>query len=69
MIKTLERAIAELPQLPATDQQQIGRQPLTHVERLRELRSDLDQGIASLDAGAGQPLDIEGFIRRKNSSG
>jgi hypothetical protein len=66
MVKTLEQAIAEVTTLPAADQEQIGRKLLTHVEKLRELRRDIDRGISSLDAGEGKPLDIEEFLRQAN---
>ncbi len=66
MTKTLERAIEELISLPEADQEQIGRQLLSHVEKLRQLRAEIDKGIRSLDAGEGKPLDIEDFLRRKN---
>jgi len=66
MVKTLERAIAEIASLPDADQEQIGQQLLSHVEKLRRLRSDIDKGISSLDAGEGQPLDIEDFIRQQH---
>ncbi len=58
MVKTLEQAIAEVATLPAADQE--------HVEKLRELRADIDKGLRSLDAGEGTPLDIEEFIRQAN---
>ena len=63
MTKTLERAIEELISLPEGDQEQIGRQLLSHVEKLRQLRAEIDKGIRSLDAGEGKPLDIEDFLR------
>ena len=66
MTKTLERAIEELISLPEADQEQIGRQLLSHVEKLRQLRAEIDKGIRSLDAVEGKPLDIEDFLRRKN---
>jgi hypothetical protein len=66
MVKTLEQAIAEISNLPAADQEQIGRKLLSHVEMLRLLRSDIDKGIRSLDAGQGRELDIESFISEKN---
>jgi hypothetical protein len=40
MTKTLERAIEELISLPEADQEQIGRQLLSHVEKLRQLRAE-----------------------------
>jgi hypothetical protein len=39
---------------------------LSHVEKLRWLRAEIDKGIRSLDAGEGVPLDIEDFLRRLN---
>jgi hypothetical protein len=66
MVKTLEQAIAEVANLPAADQEQIGRQLLSHVEKLRALRSEVDKGIRSLDAGQGHELNIDDLIRQKN---
>jgi hypothetical protein len=67
MIKALEQAIAELARLPESDQEQIGQQLLTHVERLRALRAEIDRGILSLNEGHGTTLDMEELIRGKNS--
>lgn len=67
MVKTLQQAIAELSNLPDADQEEIGRKLLTHVERLRQLRAEIDKGIRSLDAGEGKELDIQEFIERKNA--
>ena len=66
MVKTLEQAIAEVTSLPDSDQEQIGRKLLSHLEKLRQLRSDIDAGIQSLDQGKGKSLDIEEFLRRAN---
>ena len=66
MVKALEQAIAEVTSLPPADQEQIGCKLLTHVEKLRELRRDIDQGIRSLDAGEGKPLNLEEFLRQAN---
>lgn len=66
MVKSLEQAIAELERLPAEDQEQIGRSLLSHVEKLRALRAEVDKGIASLDAGQGKESSIADFLRRKN---
>jgi hypothetical protein len=66
MVKTLELAIEEVANLPDADQEQIGRRLLSHVEKLRQLRVEIDKGIRSLDAGEGKPLDIEDFLRREN---
>lgn len=66
MVKTFQQAVAEVAALPDADQEQIGRQLLSHVERLRSLRDELDRGIRSLDAGKGTALDIDEFIRDKS---
>ena len=66
MVKVLEQAIAEISNLPASDQEQIGRRLLSHVENLRRLRAEIDKGLRSLDAGQGQELNIETFIADKN---
>jgi hypothetical protein len=66
MVKSLELAIAEVANLPDADQEQIGQRLLSHVEKLRQLRVEVDKGIRSLDAGKGNPLDLEDFLRRKN---
>ncbi len=65
MVRALEQAIAEIAALPDSDQEEIGRQLLSHVEKLRQLREALDEGIRSLDAGKGRALDIDELIRRK----
>ena len=67
MVKTLEQAIAQLSRLPDADQEQIGRKLLSHVEKLNTLRAEIDKGIRALHAGKGSALDIEDFLRRKNS--
>ena len=68
MVKTLQKAIAEIAGLPDADQEEIGRKLLSHVEKLRTLRADIDAGIGSLDAGKGSPLDIEQFIGKMKRS-
>lgn len=67
MVKTLEQAIAQISRLPDADQEQIGRKLLTHVEKLNALRAEIDKGMQSLDAGEGRALDMEAFLREKNS--
>lgn len=66
MVETLQKAIAEISSLPASDQEEIGRKLLTHVAKLRKLRADIDAGTRSLDAGKGQSLNIEQFIDKMN---
>jgi hypothetical protein len=67
MVRTLEQAIAQISRLPDADQEQIGRKLLTHVEKLKALRIEVDKGIQSLDEGKGGALDMEDFLRDKNS--
>ena len=66
MVKTLEEAIAEIATLSDNDQEEIGRKLLSHVEKLRQLRAEIDKGLRSLDAGRGAPLDMEAFLRQVN---
>ena len=67
MVKTLEQAIAQLSRLPDSDQEQIGRKLISHVEKLNALRAEIDEGVRSLDAGKGGPLNMEEFLHQKNS--
>jgi hypothetical protein len=67
MVKVLEEAVAKITALPETDQEQIGRELLEHVEKLQALRADLQAGIDSLNAGRGQELDIGDIIERARS--
>lgn len=68
MVKTLQKAIAELANLSAADQEEIGRKLLSHVEKLNRLRADIDGGLRSLDSGGGRLLDIEQCIDKMNKS-
>jgi hypothetical protein len=61
--KVLEEAIVEVVALPVDDQEKIGREIITHVEKLRALRADLDLGIQSLDRGEGRELTVEEILR------
>jgi len=65
MTRTLEQAIAKAAALPDSDQEQIGRQLLSHIEKLGRLREELDKAVRSLDAGTGRTFNIEEFIRQK----
>jgi hypothetical protein len=66
MAKTLELAIEALSCLPEADQERMGRQLLTYIERLLQLRGEVDKGVHSLDAGEGRPLDVDDFLNRQN---
>ena len=67
MAKILREAVEEISDLPEADQEKIGRGLLSHLEKLRRLRVEIDKGIKSLDAGRGKALDIEGFLRDVNA--
>lgn len=67
MVRTLEQAIAQISRLPDADQEEIGRKLLSHIEKLNALRTEIDRGIHSLDAGRGDTLNMEDFLREKNS--
>jgi hypothetical protein len=62
MIKIMKEAIDEISALPESDQEIIGRQLLSHVEKLRRLRVEIDRGERSLDTGQGRELDIDAFV-------
>jgi hypothetical protein len=67
MVTTLEQAIAQVSRLPDADQEQIGRKLLSHVEKLKALRVEVDKGIRSLDEGRGGTLNTEHFLRGKHT--
>jgi hypothetical protein len=45
MVKTLERALAEVARLPEAAQEKIGRELLAHVEKLHSLRETINRSI------------------------
>jgi hypothetical protein len=64
MVKTLERALAEVAGLSEAAQEQIGQELLAHLAKLRALGGDLEEGVASLDSGSGRSLDVEDVLAR-----
>ena len=64
MVKSLQLAIQKASELPAEAQEQLGRELLERIETLTQLRSDIAAGISELDAGQGEPLDVEEMIRQ-----
>ena len=64
MTKIMKEAIDEISALPEADQETIGRQLLSHVEKLLRLRVEIDRGERSLDTGQGNELDIDAFVAR-----
>ncbi len=72
MVKTLELAITKAATLPEAAQEQLGRELLERIHTLAELRAEIEIGIHELDAGKGEPLDIEEVIeqaRAKHAKG
>ena len=67
MVRALEQAIAQISRLPDADQEKIGRRLLSHIEKLNSVRGEISKGINSLDTGKGRALNIEEFLRDKNS--
>ncbi|MEX1060089.1 MAG: hypothetical protein WED13_03630 [Methyloceanibacter sp.] len=45
-------------------QEQLGRELLERIDTLETLRSEIEVGVKELDAGLGQPLDVEDLIRQ-----
>ncbi len=50
--------------LPETDQERIARDVNTYIDHLEALRSDLQKGLRSLDAGQGKEIDMANIIAR-----
>ena len=53
--------------LPAADQERMGRQLLSHIEKLLALRVEIEKGIRVLEAEAGMPLDVDEFLKQQNA--
>jgi hypothetical protein len=62
MVKTLELAISRASELPEAVQEQLGHELLEHLDALAQLRAAIDIGVRELDAGQGEPLDLEEVI-------
>jgi hypothetical protein len=66
MAKAVDIAIEALRSLPERDQERMGRQLLSHIEKLLTLRLEIDKGSHALEETAGDALDVEEFLRRQN---
>lgn len=62
MIKTLERALAEVATLPEAAQDKVGRELLAYLTKLRTLRETVDASIAG--GGRYTDDDVEAHIKR-----
>jgi len=56
MVRALELAIEALGNLPAADQERMGRQLLTYIEKLLQLRIEVEKGIRVLEEGPVAPF-------------
>lgn len=63
--KTLELAMDKAASLPEAAQERIGRDVLDYVERVAQLRAELQIGIDQLEAGLGKELNIEEFLKQR----
>ncbi len=64
MTKILELAMTKASRLSPAAQEQLGRELLERIDTLEALRSEIEVGVKELDAGLGQPLDVEDLIRQ-----
>lgn len=64
MVKSLELAISKAADLPEAAQEQLGRELLLRIDTLTQLRSEVEAGIRELDAGLGEELDVEEFLKQ-----
>ena len=67
MVRILELAVEALNNLPAADQERMGRQLLSYIEKLLALRIEIEKGARVLDAEAGVPLDVADFLTQQNA--
>ena len=66
MVRVLELAVEALGSLPAADQERMGRQLLSYIEKLLRLRIEVDKGARALEDEAGVPLDVDDVLDRQN---
>lgn len=66
MVRALELAVEALKNLPAPDQERMGRQLLSYIEKLLALRIEIEKGVRVLEVQAGVPLDIDEFLKQQN---
>ena len=67
MVKILEIALSKAAALPEAAQEQLGRELLDRIESLESLRSQIEAGVAELDAGLGEQLDVDELIQQLNA--
>ena len=67
MVRALELAIEALKDLPAADQERMGRQLLSYVKKLLQLRVEIEKGIRVLESDAGIAFDVDDFLVQLNA--
>ena len=66
MVRALELAVEALGTLPAADQERMGRQLLSYIEKLLRLRIEIEKGARVLEDEGGASLDVDDFLRQQN---
>ena len=66
MVRALELAVEALGTLPAADQERMGRQLLSYIEKLLRLRIEIEKGARVLENEGGASLDVDDFLRQQN---
>ena len=64
MTNALKQAIEKMATLPEAAQDQIGKELLLHVEKVRRLRLQLESAARSLDHEGGRELKMTEVIER-----
>jgi hypothetical protein len=67
MVRALELAVEALKNLPAADQERMGRQLSSYIAKLLQLRVEIETGIRAMEADAGVPLDVDAFLAQQNA--
>ena len=67
MVRALELAIEAVKNLPAADQERMGRQLITYIEKLLQLRIEIEEGIRVTETDLGVALDVDEFLVQQNA--
>ncbi len=61
---SLQTALSEVERLPQYVQDELARDLMEHIERVRILRDEMEQAARSLDGDTGRAVDIDDIIER-----
>ncbi len=64
MTKILKLAMTKAAKLSPAAQEQLGRELLERIDTLEALRAEIEVGVKELEAGLGEPLDINELIKQ-----